>query len=450
MSPGKLILGAALASALAGAGWFAWRSYSAPVPPEIRLDGVEKPTADAVRAALDAVRRQPRSGDAWGELAMTLAANGFHEQLADCYAHAEQLAPDTFLWPYLHGLYLLEVEPNRAIAFLQKAQTLTDDAAAQSEIHFRLTQALIEQDLLDEADRHVQALNQFEPGSPRVRLVRGLLELRRDNRAAAIEQLTALVESPFFRKRAVTLLAGLGDKKLTQVYQERAARLPGDLAWPDPIEARMMAFKVDRTSRFNEYMTLDKQGRKDEALRALRSLVAEQPDFETTYTLGYTLYLRGDLEEAEQLLQTALRYDSKNVRTRFLVGSCMLLRAEKLYMRPESKEQARVLFRQAVEAEDHALALQKEHGFAHLTRGWALKHLGRTEEALDSLRQALRILPDVADAHLYLGETLAEAGQLDEGIEHLKNAVRFARTEDRRPAQALEKWQRPASSKYDK
>src|SRR5205823_2467440 len=106
---------------------------------------------------------------------------------------------------------------------------------------------------------------------------------------------------------------------------------------------------------------------------------------------------------------------------------------------PAGKETALDLFRQSVAAADQALALKSELGIAHQTRGWALKHLGRMDEAVRALRQAVLIQPESSDMHRQLGETLAEAGQLSEALEHLQYSVQFARPGDQQPLQALQK-----------
>src|SRR5438067_1558556 len=71
--------GLLLLAALGVGGWFAWRGFTAPppapAPPDIPLDGVDAEAAELVRAALDKVRRDPRSAAAWGELGETLHYN---------------------------------------------------------------------------------------------------------------------------------------------------------------------------------------------------------------------------------------------------------------------------------------------------------------------------------------------------------------------------------------
>jgi tetratricopeptide (TPR) repeat protein len=77
---------------------------------------------------------------------------------------------------------------------------------------------------------------------------------------------------------------------------------------------------------------------------------------------------------------------------------------------------------------------------AHLTRGRALKYLGRTKESLEALREAVLCRPEFTDTHLYLGEALADAGQVPEALVHLENAARFAAPGDTRAREAIDAW----------
>ena len=51
--------------------------------------------------------------------------------------------------------------------------------------------------------------------------------------------------------------------------------------------------------------------------------------------------------------------------------------------------------------------------------------MGRTSEAIDQYKQALRINPSSADAHNNLGAALAQMGRISEAIEQLKAALRI-------------------------
>ncbi|HEV3385221.1 MAG TPA: tetratricopeptide repeat protein, partial [Gemmata sp.] len=99
------------------------------------------------------------------------------------------------------------------------------------------------------------------------------------------------------------------------------------------------------------------------------------------------------------------------------------------------------LFRQAVAAEDKAIALETNLGDAFNVRGLAHKSIGQTKEAIQSFREAKALLPNSTSIIINLGETLAEQGQFREAQTQLEDAVRLAGPDDPRPRAVLEKWQ---------
>ena len=50
---------------------------------------------------------------------------------------------------------------------------------------------------------------------------------------------------------------------------------------------------------------------------------------------------------------------------------------------------------------------------------------GRTSDAIDEYKEALRITPNSADAHNNLAAALAQMGQVSEAIQQLKAALRI-------------------------
>ena len=60
-----------------GLGWFAWRWYTTPVPPEIPLEKVEPAMVKVIETARSQVLKQPGSAKAWGDLGIVLQVHDF-------------------------------------------------------------------------------------------------------------------------------------------------------------------------------------------------------------------------------------------------------------------------------------------------------------------------------------------------------------------------------------
>ncbi len=442
MKTHKLLAGLTLAAALAAGGWLGWRWYTTPLPPDIPLDGADKEVARAVDEARQGVRRRPRSAAAWGRLGMVLTANDFAETGLTCFAQAELLDPQDPRWPYLRAVRLLSADSRQGVLLLRRALALARAPEQRAAILFRLALTLVRDDELDEAGRVLTTLAEIDGDDPRAHFGLGLLAAARADGAAAREHLAILTECPFARKQACAILAQLADvdRDLARACEARAAELPPDLAWPDAITDEMGQYAVDRRRQLREATELQQQGRLAEARARLRQLAADSPSPGVYAVLAVTLVQMRELEEAAEALRTWISLDPQNAQPHYLLGTVLVLRAEKKSREPGGGEAARELFRQAVAAEDRALALKADHGYAHLTRGQALKGVGRTDEAIAALRQALLCQPEQADMHLALGEALAEAGRGAEALTHLEDAARLARPDDPRPRRALDRW----------
>jgi tetratricopeptide (TPR) repeat protein len=90
------------------------------------------------------------------------------------------------------------------------------------------------------------------------------------------------------------------------------------------------------------------------------------------------------------------------------------------------RQRAEELFREAATLARQALAIKPDYGYARMTLGLSLKHLGERAEALAALREAVRCNPEFAELQLQLGEMLAEDGQEAEARPRLEQALRLA------------------------
>ncbi len=192
--------------------------------------------------------------------------------------------------------------------------------------------------------------------------------------------------SPHAHKLATGKLAEIaiadGNSALARYYQQRAAALPADAPWPDAFVDEMNRLAVNRDARVREAARLESAGRLPEAIAVLRQTIATTPDASAYLALGIALTKLHQFAEAEDALNTALRLDPRQMHAHHFLATIRFLQAEKLQTVPGGTAKARDLFRAVVAAEDTALAIKPFDPFAHLTRGSALRRLGRTAEAL--------------------------------------------------------------------
>ena len=72
----------------------------------------------------------------------------------------------------------------------------------------------------------------------------------------------------------------------------------------------------------------------------------------------------------------------------------------------------------------HVLALDPDLGWAHDTKGWILQNQQRPEESVPEFERALALDPSGADAYSGLGVDYLALGRFDQSLEVLDNAIR--------------------------
>ena len=79
---------------------------------------------------------------------------------------------------------------------------------------------------------------------------------------------------------------------------------------------------------------------------------------------------------------------------------------------------------EAIEEYRQALRINRDYAEAYNNLGGALLLIGRTSEAIDQFEEALLINPDYAEAQNNLGNALVQTGRASEAIDHYKQALR--------------------------
>ncbi len=307
----------------------------------------------------------------------------------------------------------------------------------------RLAETLLTIGASEEAGALFGRVLENDPANVRALFGRGMVESALDDPDAAAADLTRCIDSPYTRKKAISELAALaqrrGDPIAADQLTRRAAGGPKDMDWADPYLWENAPLAVGRHNRFVEGEQLQRAGRLPEAVDQFRKLINDYPDDAPAHVkLGMALDQLGDYAAAETVLREAVRLAPDESQGFYFLSVALFSQAES--MGGSDNPKARRLYEEAGDNAHKAAQLKADHAFAYLYLGLSLKRLGRTNEALAALQKAVIFGPDSADPHLHMGETLAESGRTKEGIAELERAVDLAGESDARPREALQRW----------
>jgi tetratricopeptide (TPR) repeat protein len=433
-----------LGVAVAVAGWYAWRHYNAPVPPDVPLADADPAVVEAVEAALQKARQQPYSAEAWGRLGKVLRAADYMAPAAVCFGHAEDLDPRNLRWPYLRGEALLQRgDPDAALPHLRRAVQVGERARADLFApELRLAEALLAAGQYDEAEAHLRRAGEVEPDHPVVHLDLGILAYQRDDLPVSRDHLQRCQHSPFTQHRASAQLAvvceRLGDRAAAAQFSQRAGTLPRDMGWSDPFVMECLKLAAGKPGRFRYVEQLEAHGRLREAVEILREMADEGPDARVQVGLGKNLGKLGDYRGSEEALRAATRVAPDSVQAHYYLAKVLWTQGEQHRQRDE-RDGAVPFFRKAADEARRALAGKPDHAMAHMLLGLCLKQMGERERAVAELRTAVACGPELPDPYLHLGEALVEAGQVAEARPLLEQARSMAPPNDPRAREALQR-----------
>lgn len=426
-----------LAALTGAAGWYAWRRYTAPMPPLLTREVLDPELAEAIEAARRKIRADPYSAQAWGNLGELLRESRLFPEAVACFAQAERLDPKNPRWPYLQGDVLRLSDNSAALAPLERAAALTNnsDAFAPS---LRLAEVLLALGCNEEAENHLRRALEIEPDDATVHYYLGLLALTRDDLPGSLTHLTRCEQSPFTQRKACIQLATvyrrIGRTEQAESYSRKADALPTDRDWLDPFLSEGEA--VGRQARYQKVYRLELRGDYGAAASQLLALIKQRPEYRAYVSLGEDLGKLGDLDGAELALQSAIKLAPEKFKAYHELSRLLWIQGDRIAR--TKPERARAQFEESAACARQALARRPDYAMSHVLLGMSLRRLYKRAEALDAFRMAVECAPNLADAHLYLGETLAEAGQFAEARASLERA-RALKPDDPRPRAALAK-----------
>jgi cytochrome c-type biogenesis protein CcmH/NrfG len=379
------------------------RQPAPPGPPTVELAGADPEVAQAVEEAREAVRKAPRSSQAWGRLGMVLAVHDFHADAVVALGEAERLDPTEARWPYLQGKILEQGHPEQALRKLRRAVELSGQQAAR----VRFAKLLLAQGYLNEAETEFRQAEQADPQDPRALLGLAQVARARNDVNRCLELLPRVLGHPWTRKGAHVLLAEV----YTQVPGKEAegerirlvtAGLPDDAGWPDPYAEEAWRLQVGKHARIKHADTLLEAHRLEEATALLHDTTLLYPDYDQAWlSLGKALLQSGNFRGAEHACREAIRCGPGRSESHFELASALYCQRGH---RPDALTEAASAFREAAQ-------LAPTDYRAHHGLGLCLQEQGDPGQAVSAYRAALGCRPDYPEAHRYLGQLLAEIGR---------------------------------------
>ncbi|HNX31911.1 MAG TPA: tetratricopeptide repeat protein [Holophaga sp.] len=336
----------------------------------------------------------------WENIARIQLQTGRFAEALQTYRKAEALRPSPRL-SYFQGLCLMclgrlsEAETIWRELFASKVLPSEDPQFLQNARFYHAADLLMQgrpRDMLALLDGWPESGNQGELLALRVQaaiqtkdwkgayasLEEGMLRFSEQALFQAAKELPPglLKEKTITRKDAVQALAQLDCENMAALWNEFRQ-------WEQCLEMVQLALKASPAKRPDLYMmqsnALDQLGRPAEAIQALREAQKLDPAFPMLQNnLGYLLLENGgDLQEASQLIASAMAQDPKN-------GSTMD------------------------------------------SWGWALYKQGKFKEAEEALRKAVTLTPLSPEIRKHLGEVLLKLDRPEEALEQWERALPFA------------------------
>ena len=379
-----------------------------------------------------------------------------------------------------------QLDPKRAVVYLQRAQVRSEDPAAEPQVDADLARAL-----------------ELDPSLVTARLLRAqLLRQRDDLSGAATELRSLLAASPQLIQARLALvdlyLATNDNRSLQQLLEESARMFPEESAWPrikaqvaerqgrvaDALTLHQRAFEMQPSPQNlgNLALALLKAGKAADAVKLLQdnaAVVGSAPRL--LAVRGRALHAAGDTAGAEQSFRLGLEraadlgqalavaseleqatgpQASAELVTSVLSGShpawAALARAQSAVARQQWEQSAAILgaMRQPPAAEtseqllylqllaltlyqqgryDQALVAYEQLDKAQPNNLGTLnnlayllvENLGQAEKGLQLAVRAARLAPDNAQVLDTLGWAQFKAGQLDRALSTLRRSVRL-------------------------
>jgi tetratricopeptide (TPR) repeat protein len=387
--------------------------------------------AAAIQKAMDVVRENTGSDEAWGALGLTFLVHEYREEAQQAFSQAFNLRKGSANWRYYEGICYFPDDLQKGISLLAEASALIETSGTPEEhlaVRRRLANVYLENGQFDHAEKLFSLILAQSADNESALLGLGQIRNQQGRFNEAKVFLERCGQHPCTRKRAQQSLSvtlrSLGDLERAESVRIAADALPADMDWMDPFIAKASNYRVGLEVMLEDFRLMMAQGRFQEAVSLGDRLLKEYPQSPHGYLIKSDFMMRdGRAEEAKTYLREALKLDDQNFLAWTQLGLVL------------GNEQN---LEEAIDCFDKAIALSPSAGDAHFNRGFALMSMGRNDEALVSFETAILHQPSMPEAYIAAGQVCEEQLDYAKAKEFL-NKAREVSPGDLRVKAALER-----------
>ncbi len=308
----------AVLTLVAGLGYYLWagRGSAASPPPSVPAEVTDPPARKMVESRRQAVLAAPRSGTAWGELAMAFDAHEASAEAMVCYQRALDLDPNDARWPFLLAFQLNKrgtgEDKEEALRLYRRAADCPAASPTQRVIALlTLADLLTELGRPDEAAPLYQRVYTADPSNPWAAYRMGMMLVEKGETEKAAQILLGLAKDPYARKKSAIAMAELsrraGRAKDADGFDYAASQLPPDHHWPNVFADEVADLRRGRRALMNRYVTQETAHEDKANVRTATALADQYPSVETQLLLLRALVNAGDYPAAVAVADDILR-----------------------------------------------------------------------------------------------------------------------------------------------
>jgi len=359
---------------------------------QLNLNGTEPQVVTKIKNLEEDVRKNPRSADAWGKLAMNLDVHDFPDGAVPIYKEAVILDPSDFRWPYFISVLLAKKGDDQSLDWFERARNIKPEYVPML---VNYGNALFQFNKNDQAAEQYKQATTYDPkcvqayfGLARIEFAQGKLNESSKNLKQALQI------NPAYSEASNLLMTVCNRLKSSDCVVGVVINSPYKTELNDPVYAELTAegeSSLWYRSRGGEYF---RKGIYDKAIIEFQKALQLRQDAQTHEDLAQALSGSGRFQESAEHYRAAL--NTHQIPTNyFQLGLVFAKMAQ---------------YDQAEENLKKSIQLKPDFAEAYLNLAVVYAKSQRLSEAVNNLKQAIYYKPDYVEAHFYLGQAYIAAG----------------------------------------